>query len=162
MSPRAGSLLTLDLQCRYVGLPVPVAEYRFAKDLDPVVLASLGQTKPRQWAIDWAFLDQRLAVEIEGGYAIGGRHTSVKGFLGDLEKYAVLTCLGWRLLRVTPRDVRSGMALTWVQRALTTDLPAELKLIAMLSDEETKREALAILARGPHFATDDPNRKGHK
>lgn len=115
---RAGSLLTLDLQCRYAELPVPIAEYRFAKDLDIVTLAALGQVKPRQWAIDWAFLDQRLAVEVEGGYAIGGRHTTAKGFLGDLEKYAVLTCLGWRLLRVTPRQIRSGEALTWIRRAL--------------------------------------------
>lgn len=115
---RAGSLLTLDLQCRYAGLPVPVAEYRFAKELHAETLAALGQAKPRQWAIDWAFLDQRLAVEVEGGYAVGGRHTTAKGFLGDIEKYAVLCCLGWRLLRVTPRQIRSGEALEWVRRAL--------------------------------------------
>ncbi len=34
------------------------------------------------------------------------------------EKYNVLACLGWRLLRVTPRDVWSGAALSWIQRAL--------------------------------------------
>jgi hypothetical protein len=40
--------------------------------------------------------------------------------LADQEKYNALTCLGWRLLRVTPRDVASGAALTWIQLALAS------------------------------------------
>jgi hypothetical protein len=83
---------------------------------------AIGQVKPRKWAIDWAFIPARIAVEVEGGYAIGGRHTSAKGFLGDQEKYNCLTCLGWRLIRVTPRDVKSGAALTWIQRALASPM----------------------------------------
>lgn len=110
----------LDQQCALAGLPVPQPEYHFARELPLDTLRALGQDKPRQWAVDWAFVPQRLAVEVEGGYAIAGRHTSVKGFLADLEKYAVLACLGWRLLRVTPRQVASGEALTWIERALGT------------------------------------------
>jgi very-short-patch-repair endonuclease len=110
--------LSLDRQCQLIGLPRPDPEYQFALHLTPEQLTAVGQVKPRKWAIDWAFVPQQLAVEVEGGYAIGGRHTSAKGFLGDQEKYNVLACLGWRLIRVTPRDVRSGAAVGWIQRAL--------------------------------------------
>ncbi len=110
--------LAFDRQCELAGLERPVPEFQFAKHLTPQQLTAVGQVKPRKWAIDWAFHDARLGIEVEGGYAVGGRHVSVKGFLGDLEKYAVLTCLGWRLLRVTPRQVASGEALAWVERAL--------------------------------------------
>lgn len=104
-------------QCRYAGLPVPTPEYQFAKALPSSVLAAVGQAKPRKWALDFAFVEHKLALEVEGGYAVGGRHTSAKGFIGDQEKYNTLALLGWRLLRVTPRDVRSGAALSLVQRA---------------------------------------------
>jgi very-short-patch-repair endonuclease len=110
--------LPLDRQCELAGLPIPTPEYQFAKHLTTVQLASIRQVKPRKWALDWAFLDCKIALEVEGGYAIGGRHTSAKGFLGDQEKYNALTCLGWRLLRVTPRDVASGAALSWIDLAL--------------------------------------------
>lgn len=110
--------IAFEEQCRYAGLPVPLAEYQFAKCLTPTELRAVGQEKPRKWALDFAFLEHRIALEVEGGYAIGGRHTSAKGFLADAEKYNTLALLGWRLLRVTPRDVKSGAALTLVQRAL--------------------------------------------
>jgi very-short-patch-repair endonuclease len=101
---------------------IPTPEYQFAKQLTPQQLTAIGQVKPRKWAIDFAFIPARIAVECEGGYAIGGRHTSVAGWLGDLEKYNCLTCLGWRLIRVTPRDVKSGAALVWIQRALASPM----------------------------------------
>jgi very-short-patch-repair endonuclease len=110
--------LPLDRQCALAGLMIPTPEYQFAKQLTSQQLTAIGQVKPRKWAIDWAFIPARIAVEVEGGYAIGGRHTSAKGFIGDQEKYNCLTCLGWRLIRVTPRDVKRGAALTWIRRAL--------------------------------------------
>lgn len=111
------AVISLDRQCELIGLPRPVPEYQFAKSLTPEALRTIGLEKPRRWALDWAFVPELLAVEVEGGYAIGGRHTSAKGFLGDQEKYNTLACLGWRLLRVTPRDVANGAALGWIQRA---------------------------------------------
>ncbi len=110
--------LSLDRQCQLAGFIVPQPEYKFAAHLSPAELRMIGQTKPRRWAIDWAWPAQRLALEVEGGYAMAGRHTSAKGFIADQEKYNALACLGWRLLRVTPRDVKSGLALSWIQLAL--------------------------------------------
>ena len=98
--------LPFDVQCRGTGLPVPAAEFRFHPS--------------RKWRVDWMFVDAKLAVEVEGGYAQAGRHTRAAGFLKDLEKYGELAILGYRLLRVTPRQVKSGEALRLVTRALTT------------------------------------------
>ncbi|HNC42202.1 MAG TPA: hypothetical protein PK522_10495, partial [Nitrosomonas sp.] len=51
-----------------------------------------------------AWPDYKLAVEIEGGVWIKGRHTSGSGFMKDMEKYNALTMLGWSLLRYTPKQ----------------------------------------------------------
>lgn len=126
--------LSLDKQCRALGLPTPIAEYQFAKHLSPSQLKAIGQVKPRLWRVDWIFLEPKLAIEVEGGYAHGGRHTSVKGFLQDCEKYNALNCLGFRLLRVTPRWVEEGIAVEWIRRALT---PVPLDSAPMLPIERT-------------------------
>jgi hypothetical protein len=74
-----------------VGLPVPEREYKFHHT--------------RKWRFDFAFVEKKLAVEIEGGIYISGRHTRCTGFMKDLEKYNAAALLGWRLLRYTPQHV---------------------------------------------------------
>lgn len=97
------STVRFDKQCRALGLPLPVAEYRF----HPV----------RQWRFDWAFVHEQLAVEIDGGVFLpaGGRHNRGPGFRKDTEKYAEALMLGWRVLRVLPEHITTGQALTWIQ-----------------------------------------------
>lgn len=73
------------------GLPVPEVEYRFCAT--------------RKWKIDFAFVDVRLAIEIEGVTVAGGRHQRVKGYIKDIEKYNALTETGWRLLRYPPKKI---------------------------------------------------------
>jgi len=99
-------------QCHYAKLPTPICEYEFAK------------AKGRKWRFDVAFPDKGIAVEIEGvtyqrgsGF-LGGRHVSVKGFKGDIEKYATAFALGWSILRVLPEHVTSGQALRWLEQRL--------------------------------------------
>lgn len=76
----------------------------------------------RAWRFDFVFgNDERspkLALEVEGGTWSGGAHTRGKGYAEDCEKYAEAAILGWRVLRATTDQVKSGMALSWVQRAL--------------------------------------------
>ena len=93
----------LPLQIRAVGFPMPVEEHRFCK---------------RRWRFDLAWIDRKLAVEIEGGTWSHGRHTRGKGFRGDCEKYAEALCLGWRVLRVTTAMVNDGTALGYIERLL--------------------------------------------
>lgn len=106
--PRASDDWPGDLagQARMAGLPAPVREYRFAVELR------------RRWRFDLAWPDHWLAVEVDGGTWVGGRHTSGQGFEQDCVKLNEALCLGWRVLRVTPRHVKSGEALGWLERAL--------------------------------------------
>jgi hypothetical protein len=86
------------------GLPGPEREYRFAP--------------PRRWRFDYCFPSEKLAVEIEGGVWIQGRHTRGSGFVRDLAKYNRAAILGWRLVRVTPRQVETGEVFVIVRAAL--------------------------------------------
>jgi very-short-patch-repair endonuclease len=72
-----------------MGLPLPVTEHVFHPT--------------RKWRFDYAWTDSKVALEIEGGVWSGGRHTSSKGFIGDMSKYNEAACLGWRILRIQPK-----------------------------------------------------------
>jgi very-short-patch-repair endonuclease len=61
----------------------------------------------RKWRFDYAILDKKIAIEVEGGVWIQGRHTRPKGFLGDMEKYNTAAQMGWKLLRITPDKLMS-------------------------------------------------------
>jgi hypothetical protein len=70
------------------GLPRPEREWKF--------------DAKRRWRFDYAWPQQMIALEVEGGVWTGGRHTRGAGFVKDMEKYNRAAVLGWRLLRVTP------------------------------------------------------------
>lgn len=72
----------------------------------------------RKWRFDLAFPDKKVAVEVDGGAFIAGRHTRGAGFEADCEKQSEAAALGWRIIRCTPRQVESGQALAWLERAL--------------------------------------------
>ena len=95
------------LQCRLAQLPVPKQQHRFCE---------------RRWRLDFAFLEIRLGIEIEGGVFSGGRHTRGAGYRADLEKYNELAILGWHLLRFLPEQVKSGLALEVVERYFNNTL----------------------------------------
>ena len=67
--------------------PEPEREYQFHPE--------------RGWAFDFAFIQQKVAVEMEGGTWSGGRHVRGEGYANDCEKYNAAVELGWRLLRYT-------------------------------------------------------------
>jgi hypothetical protein len=86
------------------GYPEPELEYSFAKSIK------------RKWRFDLAFVEIKLAIEIEGGVYSGGRHTRGKGFENDIEKYAEAICLGWVVLRVTPGLIKKGKIYPWLEK----------------------------------------------
>ena len=59
----------------------------------------------RKWRIDFAIVDQKIGIEIDGGVWSGGRHTRGNGFVEDMEKYNAAVTLGWVILRFTPQDL---------------------------------------------------------
>ena len=71
----------------------------------------------RKWRFDHAYVPQKIAVEIEGGAFINGRHVRGAGFIGDMRKYREAELLGWMVLRVTPQEFRNGTAAELVRRA---------------------------------------------
>lgn len=82
----------------------PVKEYQFHAQ--------------RKWRFDYAFVEAKVALEVEGGVHTGGRHIRPKGFLGDMEKYNTAATLGWRLLRTTPDGLLSRDTLEMIKTAI--------------------------------------------
>ena len=91
------------LHCRAEGLS-PEREYLFHPR--------------RKWRFDFAFVREKLSVEIEGGIWSHGAHTRGQHFEGDCVKYAHAAILGWRVIRCSTGQVTSGQAIEWVLQAL--------------------------------------------
>lgn len=103
---------TLAWQCKVAGLPIPEREYRFHPT--------------RRWRFDLAWPSDlfRLALEVDGGmYSARSGHRSYTGVLRDIEKINAATLLGWRVLRCTPAQVKSGDALTLIEKAIRREGP---------------------------------------
>jgi very-short-patch-repair endonuclease len=84
-------------------LPMPKREFRF-HDV-------------RKWRFDFAWFDRKLAVEVEGAIFAMSRHTRGVGFTQDAEKYNAAVLLGWRVLRFTHVQIKSGEALKTIREA---------------------------------------------
>ena len=103
--PQVTAMDTLCGQLRQRGLPEPQRELRFHPT--------------RRWRLDAAYKALGLAIEIEGGAWINGRHTRGSGYLGDMEKYNALTESGWRLLRYTPQMIDDETAVEQIARMVS-------------------------------------------
>ena len=72
----------------------------------------------RRWRFDYAWPEHQLALEVEGGVWVGGRHTSGAGFIKDMEKYNEAACMGWRIIRCQPRQLCTMQTIETLRRAL--------------------------------------------
>jgi len=82
------------MYCRSRGYPEPVAEHPFHPT--------------RGWRFDLAWPARMVALEFEGVTHAGGRHQRPAGYAEDCRKYTAAAQLGWRLIRVTTTQVRTG------------------------------------------------------
>lgn len=90
-----------------------------ALGLDRGMVREFPVAADRKWRFDFAWPDdRRVALEVEGGTWTGGRHVTGAGFEADCEKYSAAAIAGWRVLRVTSSQIRSGAAAQWIARAL--------------------------------------------
>jgi very-short-patch-repair endonuclease len=80
-----------------------------------IILGSLDIPQPkkehqflstRKFRFDYAWIEQKIALEVEGGVWIQGRHTRGAGFVKDMEKYNLACVAGWKVLRFTPQQLR--------------------------------------------------------
>lgn len=77
----------------------------------------------RRWRFDFALIEAKVAVEIEGGVWTRGRHTRGSGFVKDMEKYNNAQAQGWKIFRFTPRQLQSGEASDFIGRLGLWNLP---------------------------------------
>lgn len=93
--------------------PAPEREYRFAAVLvgtGPGMRGRLDGAGWRDWRFDFAWLDQRVAVECDGGVWTRGRHVRGRGYEGDCLKGNAATLLGWRVFHCTASMLRDDPA----------------------------------------------------
>lgn len=75
--------------------------------------------KPRLWRADFVIGGSSLLlIEIDGGTWTGGRHVTGQGHAADAEKRNEAVILGYRPLTFTPDQVKSGVALQTIEKAL--------------------------------------------
>lgn len=94
---------------------------------DPLTL------KERRWALDMAWPGRKIAVEVQGavwavkgakkcpvcGQMEAGKHGRGQGIEKDAEKLSWLQIHGWRVIIVTPNQVRNGDALRAIRYLLS-------------------------------------------
>lgn len=103
-APESRYLDTVHRFCDLRGLPRPQAEYRFHS--------------VRQWRADFCWLDQKVAMEVDGGTWSGGRHTRGSGWAKDAEKRRAYAELGYVVVPVTPQELAKGIWVDTVREAL--------------------------------------------
>lgn len=78
-------------------------------------------TPRRKWEFDFVILlTDKLAVEVDGGNRLVKKGVAVgRHIMGDdYDKLNEALLMGWRVLRFTPAQVRSGKAIDTIKRAL--------------------------------------------
>ena len=88
--------------CRANGLPAPVDEYRFHD--------------ARKWRFDFCWPRALVAIEVDGGVWVRGRHNRGAGMIKDFEKINEATALGWEVLRVTPAQLCTSYTVGLLKR----------------------------------------------
>ncbi|QJT28400.1 hypothetical protein E4185_21780 [Aeromonas media] len=86
-----------------VGLPDPATELLFHPK--------------RKWRFDYAWEEQKLALEVHGGIHSGGRHTRGRGFVEDRAKMNEAALLGWTVIEATPEHIKNGQLRAWLLSA---------------------------------------------
>lgn len=81
---------------RCLELPPPIREHRFHPT--------------RKWRFDFCWPGERIAVEVDGGTWVAGRHNRGSGFEKDCDKLNAATILGWRHVRFTAKHLADGRA----------------------------------------------------
>lgn len=99
--PPYDPIADLKLQIRAGKLPEAIEEHRF------------GQSIKRLYRFDWAWPEQGIALEYEGGtWAAMSSHMHPMAYEEDAIKYSLAAGLGWKVIRCTSKMVRDGTALT--------------------------------------------------
>ena len=89
---------------QYAGLPTPVREYRFAP--------------PRRYRADFAYPEQKILVEVQGGIYTRGAHSRGVGLERDYEKLNLAQLNGFRVFQFSRKMIESGVAVNMIEEVL--------------------------------------------
>lgn len=94
-------ITAVKLASKAVKLPMPEAEFKFHPT--------------RKWRFDFAYPTRLVALEVDGGIWVAGRHSRGSGLLKEHEKMNAAAERGWLIFRCTPQTV--GDLALWRQIA---------------------------------------------
>jgi len=101
-------------------------QYRFALHLvgNPKkgIREALKKNDLKDWRFDFALLEQKIAIEVEGGVFSGGGHTRGAYYTDNCKKYNTATLAGWRVFRFTTDQVVTGEAFHVIKAAINNEL----------------------------------------
>lgn len=95
------------LLCTDNNLPIPTTEYWFA-----------WEAMRRRWPFDFAWIDEKIALEVDGGLFSQGAHVRGAYILKTHDKLNAATGLGWRMLYRTPDNLCSAHTVDILRAAL--------------------------------------------
>lgn len=93
------------LLCKLSGLPMPVVEYTFHPS--------------RRWRWDYAWPEEKVALEVDGGNFVRGAHVRGARILKTHEKLNAAAALGWRVLYTVPRQLHTTALIDVLRVALS-------------------------------------------
>lgn len=96
--------LALLAQIRALHLPEPTRQYAFHPT--------------RRYRADFAYVPEKLLIEVQGGVWVSGRHNRASGYEADCRRTCEAMKHGWRILPVTPAMIESGEAVAYVETTL--------------------------------------------
>jgi very-short-patch-repair endonuclease len=91
-------------QIRAMGLPEPDREFRAIEG--------------RKFRFDFAWLEQKLLVECQGGIWTRGAHGRPVGIKRDMEKLNLAQLQGWRVMQFGVDEIDNGEAVGMITKAL--------------------------------------------
>lgn len=95
------------LRCKDNGLPIPATEYIFDQS-----------SAKRRFAFDYAWIDEKIALEVDGGIWVGGAHGRGSGILRDQEKRNLATVQGWAVYHCVPKTLMADETVALLQNAM--------------------------------------------
>lgn len=79
--------------------------------------------RPRRWELDFAWLMQRVAIEVQGGVHSRGAHVRPAGYRRDSQKSRRAQLMGWIVLPCTAADLSDRSIIADVETALELRRP---------------------------------------
>lgn len=74
----------------------------------------------RMWRFDYAIPELKIAIEIDGGVWIQGRHNRASSYIKDAEKLNTAASLGWLVLRIVREYSYTNATLELIKRTIKT------------------------------------------